>query len=115
MALGLNKIILANATANTPGAYLQITTVSAANAGTVIPAGTYLVFPAANATINAVSAYNATSNVATWSVLMAANTGGVLISDGVNVSANSTVAGATTVTLLTVDGGQAVSGTYNAS
>ena len=45
----------------------------------------------------------------------AANTGGVLISDGVNVSANSTVAGNTTVTLLTVDGGQAVSGTYNAS
>jgi hypothetical protein len=115
MSLGLNKIVLANATANTPGAYWQLTTVSAANAGTVIPAGTYLVFPTANVTINAVSAYNASNNTATWSILLANNTGGVLISDGVNVSANSTVAGAQTVTLATVNGGQAVSGTFNAS
>jgi hypothetical protein len=71
------------------------------------------VFPNANCTINAVSAYNSTTNTATWSVLLAANTGGVLISDGVNVSANAT--SNTTLTFATVDGGQAVSGTYNAS
>jgi len=42
MALALNKIILANATTNTAGAYFSNVSLTAANAGTVIPAGTYL-------------------------------------------------------------------------
>lgn len=111
MALGLNKIIIAGLTANTPGAYWQLTNVAATTSGTVIPAGTYIVFPTANVTIQAVSAYNATSNVATWSTVLANNTGGVIISDGVNVSANATTN--TTVILATVDGGEPVTGTYN--
>ena len=117
MSLGLNKIILANASTNTPGAYWQIQTVSVAASGnTVVPAGTYLVFPTANVTIEAVSAYNtntACTSPNTWSVCLANNTGGVLISDGVNVRANAIVATSATVTLVTVNGGQAVSGTYN--
>jgi len=113
MALGLNKIIIAGAQSNTPGAYWQLTTLSANNATVVVPAGTYLVFPTANVTIEAVSAYNASNGVSTWSTLLANNTGGVLISDGTNVRANVTVATATTITLATVDGGQAVTGTYN--
>ena len=40
------------------------------------------------------------------------NTGGVLISDGVNVFAQSTVAGNGTVVLLTTNGGINVSSTY---
>jgi len=45
-------------------------------------------------------------------VLLANNTGGVLISDGVNVRANAIVATSATVTLATVNGGQNVSSTY---
>jgi hypothetical protein len=45
--------------------------------------------------------------------LLANNTGGMLLSDGVNVFAQSTIAGNGTVTLLTVNGGVNVSGTYN--
>ena len=117
MSLGLNKIILANASTNTPGAYWQIQTVSVAASGsTVVPAGTYLLFPTANVTIEAVSAYNTNTSCTspnTWSVCLANNAGGVLISDGVNVRANAIVATSATVTLVTVNGGQAVSGTYN--
>jgi len=115
MALGLNKIVLANASTNTPGAYWQLTTVSANNTTVVIPAGTFLLFPTANVTIEAVSAYNtntACTTPSTWSTLIANNTGGVLLSDGVNVRANVIVATNTTVTLATVNGGQAVTGTF---
>lgn len=106
MALGLNKIILANATTNAAGAYFSNATVTATNAGAVIPAGTYLVFPTANVVITA-------NNGSTITTLLANNTGGMLLSDGVNVFAQSTVAGNGTVTLLTVNGGLNVSGTYN--
>ena len=81
----------------------------------VVPAGTYLVFPTANVTIEAVSAYNTNTSCtspSTWSVCLGNNTGGVLISDGVNVRANAIVATSATVTLVTVNGGQAVSGTF---
>ena len=116
MSLGLNKIVLANASTNTPGAYWQLTTLTGNNSTTIVPAGTYLLFPTANVTIEAVSDYNtntACATPSTWSTLIANNTGGVLISDGVNVRANVIVATATTITLATVNGGQAVSGTYN--
>jgi|APCry1669191961_1035387.scaffolds.fasta_scaffold00607_2 hypothetical protein len=112
MSLALNKIILASATANTPGAYLQIQTLAATNVGNVIPAGMYIMFPTANVTINAVNAVNATTgNVTSQALVLANNTGGVIFSDGVNVFANATTN--TTVTFLTIDGGQNVSGTYN--
>ena len=106
MSLGLNKIILANATTNTAGAYFSNATVTATNAGAVIPAGTYLVFPTANVVITA-------NNGSSITTLLANNTGGMLISDGVNVFAQSAIAGNGTVTLLTVNGGVNMSGTYN--
>ena len=105
MSLGLNKIILANATTNTAGAYFSNTTVTATNAGAVIPAGTYLMFPTANVVVQA-------NNGSTISTVLANNTGGVIISDGVNVYATSTVAGNGTVVLLTTNGGINVSSTY---
>lgn len=107
MSLATNKIILANATSNTAGAYFLTTTVTAVSTGngTVIPAGVYLMFPQAN---TSVIANNGSSN----STLIAANTGGVIISDGVNVFAKTT-ASSDTVTLLATNGGQSVSGTYN--
>ena len=108
MSLSTNKIILAGAQSNSAGAYFLTTTVTAVNTGngTVIPAGVYLMFPQANTTI---LAYNGSSNA----TLIAANTGGVIISDGVNVFAKTSYASGDTVTLLATNGGQAVSGTYN--
>lgn len=104
MALGLNKILVAGALTNSAGAYWQTTTVTATTAGVVVPAGTYLMFPAANVTVTA-------NNGSTITTLLANNTGGVLISDGINVFVNAASTN-TTVTFVTVGGGQAVSSTY---
>ena len=95
------------ATSNTAGAYFLTTTVAAVNTGngTVIPAGVYLMFPQAN---TSVIANNGSSNA----TLIAANTGGVIISDGVNVFAKTSYASGDTVTLLATNGGQAVGSTY---
>jgi len=116
MSLGLKKILVSGSSTNTPAAYWQLTTISVASSGnTVVPAGTYLVFPTANVTIEAVSAYNTNASCttpSTWTVCLANNAGGVLISDGVNVRANAIVATSATVTLATVNGGQNVSSTF---
>lgn len=108
MSLSTNKIILAGAASNTAGAYFLTTTITASNSGngTVIPAGVYVMFPQANVSV---LAYNGSANA----TVMAANTGGVVISDGVNVFAKSSYASGDTVTLLATNGGQSVSGTYN--
>lgn len=107
MSLSTNKIILANATSNSAGAYFLTTTVAAVSTGngTVIPAGVYLMFPSANVTV---LANNGSANA----TLVAANTGGVIISDGVNVFAKTSYASGDTVTLLATNGGQAVGSTY---
>ena len=106
MSLSTNKIILSGATSNSAGAYFLTTTVTAVNTGngTVIPAGVYAMFPQANTSI---LAYNGSSNA----TVMAANTGGVVISDGVNVYAKTT-ASSDVVTPLATNGGQNVSSTY---
>jgi hypothetical protein len=106
MALGLNKIIISGtgAVTNTAGAYLQTTTMSATTVGNVIPAGTYILFPSANVSVTA-------NNGTSTATVLAANVGGVVISDGVNVFANATTNA--TITLLTVNGGLSASGTFN--
>jgi len=115
MALGLNKILIAGTYENTPGAYWQAATnISVTTAGNVIPAGTYLAFATSNVVIQAVSNYNTSTNVATYSNVYVANSGGVVISDGVNVQANVIVGGSnTTLQLITVNGGIPVTGTFN--
>ena len=106
MALSLNKILIAGANSNTTGAYFQTTTLiaPATVAGNVVPAGVYLMFPVLNSQIYA---NNGTALV----LLTPANTGGVVISDGINVVANSTTT-ANTITLLTVNGGLTASSTF---
>jgi hypothetical protein len=106
MALALNKIIIAGAGTNTAGAYFQTSTITAVTTpGTVVPAGVYLMFPTANVTVTA-------NNGSSFSTLVANNTGGVIISDGVNVNVLA-AASNTSVTLITVNGGQATAGTFN--
>ena len=113
MALALQKIILANAGSNTPGAYYQAVNITATNTAlgnTAIPAGVYVAFPSANIAIQATP-----DNGVTWTTVIAKNAGGWVISDGVNVRlSNDAAANAnTTLTYLTVDGGQNATGTYN--
>lgn len=117
MALALNKIILANAQANTAGAYLQVVTVSSIGSGNatamtnaqVIPAGLYILPQTTNNVTIEVNAYTGTAN--SWTTYVAANTGGTILSDGVNVRANATT-GTQTLTLFTVNGGNAAPGTF---
>jgi hypothetical protein len=109
MALGLNKILVAGTATNAAAAYFQVQ--AAGNATVVLPAGTYYIAPTANVTIELNT--NTTGNIsnASWSVVVANNTGGLFIADGTNVRAN-VLAGAPTITLFTVDGGEPVSSTY---
>jgi len=72
--------------------------------GTVVPAGIYVMFPSTNVTV---LANNGSSNA----TVMAANTGGVVISDGVNVYVKNS-SGNADVTLLDINGGQAAGETY---
>lgn len=110
MSLGLNKILLANAATNGAGAYFQA--YSAGTATVTLPAGTYYITPTANVTIELNKDTSGNISNASWAVVVANNTGGLFIADGTNVRAN-VLAGTPTITLFTVDGGQAVSGTYN--
>jgi len=121
MALGLNKILLANTNTNTPGAYPQtviissigIGNASAMNAGTLtaqyVPAGLYIM--PVNTTANVAIEVNSGTNNNNWSTYVASNSGGTIISDGYNVRANATVSNQT-LTLYTVNGGQAVNQTF---
>jgi hypothetical protein len=110
MSLAINKILLATANANTAGAYFQAETVAVANASsTVLDAGAYYVYPTANVVIqvNNSSAGNAFANV------YAANAGGLVLADGVNVRLNNFGdAGAINVSVVTVNGGETAPLTY---
>ena len=110
MSLSPNKIILANAATNTAGAYFEPTAVAATSSGVTVPAGLYQALPTANVVIQ----FNTSTNIAapSWTNVLAANTAGIVWSDGTNVQALSTNSAAT-ITLYGSNGGQAVSGTYN--
>jgi hypothetical protein len=112
MALALNKILVANVSANTASAYYQPVVVSSVGAGNAtamlnsqfIPAGTYILPATANVTIE-FNAYTGTAN--SWTSIVGNNTSCAwLVSDGFNVRANA-VTGTQTVTLYTVNGGTA--------
>jgi hypothetical protein len=119
MAGGFSKIVLANAVANTVGAAFQpvvLTNVGAGNSTAMvnaqfIPSGTFALLPQANVVIE-FNAYTGTAN--SWSTMIANNTGGTVISDGVSFRANVTSSTAN-VTLYTVNGGNGITGTFNAS
>lgn len=110
MSLATTKILLSGANANTAGAYFQPETIAVANASsTVLDAGTYYVYPTANVVIqvNNSSAGNAFANV------YAGGTGGLVISDGVNVRLNNYGgAGNVNVSVVTVNGGEPAGSTY---
>ena len=119
MSLSQNKVLLANVATGQPGSYFQPTTVSNVGSGNAtamltaqfIPAGEYVYLPTANVTIE----FNTyTSNTNSWTTWIAANTAGIIVSDGFNVRANATT-GTQTVTLYTPNGGQAATQSTYAS
>jgi len=108
MALGLNKLIVSGLNSDAAGAYFDYGTQAVtAGADVTVPAGMYLLYPVANLSVQA---YNGS----TWATLIAANTGGTVFSDGQNVKWVS-ASGTVTALYLTVNGGTAVTGTYNAT
>lgn len=109
MALGMNKILVAGTATNAASAYFQA--YAAGNATVTLPAGTYYIAPTANVTIELNTNTSGNISNASWAVVVANNTGGLFIADGTNVRAN-VLAGAPTITLFTVNGGQNVSSTY---
>lgn len=109
MALGMNKILVAGTATNAASAYFQA--YAAGNATVTLPAGTYYIAPTANVTIELNTNTSGNISNASWAVVVANNTGGLFIADGTNIRAN-VLAGAPTITLYTVNGGQNVSSTY---
>jgi len=132
MALGLNKIIIANTAANTAGSYPQpvtgnvasllyggatgnLSAVGGGNATSMInavyiPTGLYWLPATGNLTIE-INNYNPNTSTNAWTIIMGNNTGGMIVSDGFNVRANA-ISGTVNVTLFTVNGGAPVSGTF---
>jgi hypothetical protein len=110
MSTGINKINLAgaNLTTNTAGAYWQnaniVVNTAGANLNTIIPIGLYYANTPSNCSI--LGNLNTGSNL----TLVAANTVGLLWSDGSSVFANTTTNG--TLVLVTVNSGFNVLGTF---
>ena len=110
MSLATNKILLASANANTAGAYFQADVIAVANSSsTVVPAGAYYVYPTANVAIQV----NNNSNGNAFANVYAGGTGGLVISDGVNVRLTEYAgSGNANVNVLTVNGGEPAGETY---
>jgi len=110
MSLATNKILLADANANTAGAYFQAETIAVANASsTVLDAGAYYVYPTSNVVIQV----NNNSNGNAFANVYAANAGGLVISDGTNVRLNNFGgAGNINVSVVAVNGGEPAGETY---
>jgi hypothetical protein len=110
MSLAINKILVAGANANSDGAYFQASTIAVANSSsTVVTAGTYYVYPTSNVVIQV----NNNSNGNAFANVYAANTGGLIISDGVNVRLREFNGGGNvTVNVVTINGGEPAGSTY---
>ena len=110
MSLAINKILVAGANANSDGAYFQASTVAVANSSsTVLTAGTFYVYPTANVAIQV----NNNSNGNAFANVYAGGTGGLVISDGVNVRLTEYAgSGNATVNVVTINGGEPAGSTY---
>jgi hypothetical protein len=109
MSLSANKILLANASTNTAGAYFQAVSVNATTAGVTVPAGIYQLVASTSLNSNVVIQFNTSTNIAspTWTNISTVNTSSLFISDGTNVQVLATANA--TITLYTPNGGQAAS------
>jgi len=121
MSLSANKIILSQANAKTPGAYVQVvsvanvgqgnaTTMNVTNGGAqFIPTGIYMFPGQANVTIE-INNFNNSTNANAWTTYLSNANSGVIISDGWSLRANGAASlAATTVTLYGFNEGAATS------
>ena len=104
-----NKILVAGAPTDSPGAFFQA--YAAGTATVTVPAGDYYITPTANVTIELNTDTSGNISNASWAVVVANNTGGFFVADGVNIRAN-VLSGTPTITLFQLNGGEAVSETY---
>lgn len=116
-SLALNKILIGGTNANVAGAYLQEYVLanissgnSAAGTGCVIPAGVFYALGANNVSIEI---NQASGNTNSWQSFYAANTNGVVISDGQNVRANASTAAQQTMSLFPMGSEENAPGTFN--
>ena len=116
-SLAVNKILIGGTNANVAGAWLQeyvLANISSGNAnpgtGTVIPAGFFYAIGGNNVVIEINQASGSTNS---WQSFYAANTNGVVISDGQNVRANSAVAGQQIMQLFPIGSEEQAPGTFN--
>ena len=119
MAGGFSKIALANVVTGAAGGTFQPVTLSNVGSGNAtaqgtaayIPGGSYWLLSTANVTVE-VNIGTGGNNA--WTTWYAANTAGWVESDGYNVRANATT-GTQTITLYTINGGQAATQSTYAS
>jgi len=110
MSLALNKILLAGANANSTAAYFVAgSTGLTSGASSVLSAGAYVFYPVANVAVqvNNASGGNGFANA------IANNTGGFIVSDGVNVRITNVGNQLATSSYVVIGSETAASGTYN--
>lgn len=109
MSLALNKILLANANANSTAAYFTAASTALTNlAASVLPAGAYIVYPVANVAVQV----NNASNGAAFANAIANNTGGFIVSDGINVRLKNVGQENVTASYVVVGSEQPANSTY---
>ena len=110
MSLALNKILLADANANSTAAYFVAgSTGLTSGANTVVSAGAYIFYPVANVAVQV----NNAAGGAGFATVLANNTGGFIVSDGTNVRVSNLGNQLATSSYVVVGSEQAASGTYN--
>lgn len=108
MALALNKILIAGLVGNTAGAYSQNQNVTVASGGnTVLSAGLYIIPATTNIRVMMQTASN------TWTNVTGSGVGGTFFSDGVNVRLTNADANVANIVMITVNGGNNVTGQFN--
>jgi hypothetical protein len=110
MSLALNKILIADANANSTAAYFTAGSTGLADAAnTVVSAGAYIFYPVANVAVQV----NNASGGAGFATVLANNTGGFIVSDGTNVRLSNLGNQLVTSLYVVVGSEQAAPGTYN--
>lgn len=122
MSLALNKILLADANANSTAAYFTAGSTGLANgASSVLSAGAYIVYPVANVAVQVNNASDGTgwanvniSGSATSALVnpVANASSGFFISDGINVRLTNVGEELVTSTYVIVGSEQAANSTY---
>ena len=110
MSLALNKILIADANANSTAAYFTAGSQGLTDAANVVlAAGAYIFYP----TVNVAVQVNNASAGSGFATVLANNAGGFIVSDGTNVRLSNLGNQLVTSTYVIVGSEQAAPATYN--